>query len=84
MKKHGVQDEMLINDLTDFASKKKRKYNMMAEDEVKQKNISKSIKNEKEDLQFVSGLFLIMKVKVENEWTQRFILDMITKLENCT
>ena len=58
---------MLINEITDVAKKKKRKYNTMAEDEVKQKNISKSIKNEKEDLQFVSGLFSIMKVKVDME-----------------
>ena len=56
----------------------------MEEDEVKQKNISKSIINEKEDLQFVSGLISIMKVKVDKEWMPRNKDDLITKLENCS
>ena len=56
-----------MNDISGVSSNHKRKYDTMAEDEVKRKNISKSIKNEKEDLQFVSGLFSIMKVKVDKE-----------------
>jgi hypothetical protein len=84
IKKHGVQDEMLINDLTDFASNKKRKYNAVAKDEVKRRNISKSIKNEKDDLQFVHGLVSIMKVKVDKQWSDRNKNELISKLENCT
>ena len=57
LKKAEVQDEMLMNDVTDVASKNKSKLNTMAEDEVKQKNISESIKYEKEALQFVSVFF---------------------------
>lgn len=72
-----------MNDITDVASKNKRKYNKMAEDEVKRKNISKSIKNEKEDLEFVSGLISIMNVKVDKEWRSRIKDHLITKLDNC-
>ena len=76
---------MLINDLTDFGSKKKRKYNTTAEDGVKRRNISKSIKNEKDDLQFVHGLVSILKVKVENRWGKsRIKNDLMSYLDNCT
>ena len=54
--------------LIGVTSKNKRKYNTFAEDEVKQKNISENIKNEKENLEFVSGLYLIMRVKVNKKW----------------
>ena len=50
IKKADVQDEMLMNIITGVGSKNKRKFNTFAEDEVKQKNISESHKNEKEDL----------------------------------
>ena len=55
----------------------------MAEDEVKRRNISKSIKNEKDDLQFVHGLISIMKVKVDKKWRGRIKNDLVSKLENC-
>ena len=83
LKKSGSQNEMLINEITDVASKNKRKYNTMAEDEVKRKNISKSIKNEKEDLEFVSGMVSIMKVKGDKKWRSRVKNDLMSKLENC-
>ena len=57
---------------------------MMAEDEVKRKNISKSIKNENGDLEFVSGLVSIMKVKVNKVWRSRIKDDLMIKLENCS
>ena len=56
----------------------------MAEDEVKRRNISKSIKNEKQDIEFVSGMVSIMKVKGDKKWRSRIKNDLITKLENCT
>ena len=57
----------------------------MAEDEVKRRNISKSIKNEKDDLQFVHGLVSIMKVKVDKQWRKsRIKNDLMSNLENCT
>ena len=84
LKKYGVRDEMMINSITDFSSNKKRNYNTMAEDVVKRKNIAKSIKNEKNDLQFVQGLISIMKVNDAKKWRGRIKNDLITKIENCT
>jgi hypothetical protein len=72
---------MLINSITDFSSNKKRKYNTIAEDEVKRRNISKRIKNGKDDLQFVHGLISIMKVKVDKKWGKsRIKIDLMSKL----
>ena len=62
IEKYGFQQEMLVNSLSDLGPKKKRKYNSTAEDEVKRRNISNDIKNEKDDLQFVHGLVSIMKL----------------------
>ena len=86
IEKYGAQDEMMINSITDFSSNKKRKYNTMAEDVVKRKNIAKSIKNEKDHLQFVQGLISIMKVNDAKKWSDRSRIknDLIAKLENCT
>ena len=56
----------------------------MAEDDVKRRNISKSIKNEKDDLQFVHGLISIMKVKDAKKWKGRIKNDLMSKLDNCT
>ena len=44
LKKAGTQNELLMNDISGVSSKHKRKNSTMAEDEVKRKNISKSIK----------------------------------------
>ena len=61
LKKDGAQNLMLTNEITDVVSKNKRKYNTMAEDEVKRKNISKSIKNEKENLDFLVEWFQLWR-----------------------
>ena len=66
LKRAEVQDEILPNEITGVSSKGKRKFNTIAKDEVKQKNISETFKNEKEDLQFVGGLYMILRVKVIN------------------
>ena len=76
---------MLINDLTGVSSKGKRKFNTVADDEENKKHISETFKNEKEDMEFVGGLALIMRVKVNsNVWNQRIKGAMLTQLENCT
>ena len=56
----------------------------MVEDEVKRRNILKSIKNEKEDLQFVHGLISIMRVKYVKRWRSRIKNELMSKLEHCT
>ena len=84
LKKSGAQNEMLINEITDVASKKKRKYNTMAEDEVKKRNISKSIKTEKKNVEFIYGLVSIMKVKGREKFKARIKNDLMSKLENCS
>jgi hypothetical protein len=83
LKKYGVQQEMCVDKLLD---KKKRKFNTVAEDEVKRRNISRDIKKEKDDLLFVIGLDSILKVKVKKQWvrnsrTKKYLL---SKLENCS
>lgn len=67
VKKGEVQDEMLMNEITQVSCKNKRIFNTFEEEEVKQKNISESFKNENEDLEFVGGLHAIMRVKVNKE-----------------
>ena len=48
------------------------KFNTIAEDEKKNYNISETYRNKKEDLEFVGGLYSIMRVKVKNDvWNQR-------------
>ena len=69
MKKYGVQEEMCVDKLLD---KKKRKFNTVAENDVKRRNIIRDIKKEKDDLQFVIGLDSIMKVKVKQEMAEKF------------
>ena len=85
LKKSGSQNEMLINDLTGVSSKGKRKFNTIADDEEKKKHILETFKNKKEDMEFVGGLALIMRVKVNsNVWNQRIKGAMLTQLKNFT
>ena len=58
VEKHEAQDEILMNEITDVAKKNKRKYNTLAEDEVKRRNISKRFKNEKDNLYAVSTIVI--------------------------
>ena len=76
---------MLINDLTGVISKAERKLNTVADDEENKKHISETFKNEKEDMEFVGGLALIMRVKVNsNVWNQRIKGAMLTQIKNFT
>ena len=74
-----------MNDISDVSSKGKRKFNTVADDEGNKKHISETFKNEKEDMEFVGGLALIMRVKVNsNVWNQIIKGAMLTQLENCS
>ena len=74
-----------MNDLTGVSSKGKRKFNNVADDEENKRHISETFKNKKEDMEFVGGLALIMRMKVNsNVWNQRIKGAMLTQLENCT
>ena len=69
-----AQDEMLMNDLSGVCSKGKRKFNTVADDEKNKKHISDIFKNEKKDMDFVGGLDLIIRVKVNsNVWNKTYL-----------
>ena len=76
---------MLMNEITGVSSKGKRKFNTVADYEKNKEHISETFQNEKEDIEFVGGLYAIMRVKVKSKaWNQRIKLAMLTQLENCT
>ena len=76
---------MLMNEITGVSSKGKWKFNTVADDDKNKKHLSDTFKNDKEDIEFVGGLYAIMRVKVnKNIWNQRIKRLILSNLENCT